>query len=144
MRTRVGVLVIKDDTILLLHRWNKGNEYFVIPGGGLEGTESLQETAIRELMEETSLNVKLSDVFLDFVRDIKKNGKETYKERYVVFLSNTFNGNLEFGKSGPEKEKQSEDNKFNLEWVNFSKINDIPLVPEQIKNEILQKLGYNT
>jgi 8-oxo-dGTP diphosphatase len=55
---RVSVIVITDDNRILLVRHRKGNrQYWVLPGGRLEYGETFQECAIRELQEETGLDV---------------------------------------------------------------------------------------
>lgn len=56
--TRVSVVVIKDGTDILLVRHRKGTrQYWVLPGGRLEYGETFSECAVRELREETGLDV---------------------------------------------------------------------------------------
>jgi ADP-ribose pyrophosphatase YjhB (NUDIX family) len=56
--TRVSVIVITKDEKILLVRHRKGNRlYWVLPGGRLEYGETFQECAVRELKEETGLDV---------------------------------------------------------------------------------------
>ena len=59
-RLTSAVLVIKDNKFLLAER-NKENRngYWVIPGGGVEFGETIQEAAIREIKEETNLDVEI-------------------------------------------------------------------------------------
>ena len=53
------VVVNKDNKILLV-RHKKGNQrYWVLPGGRLEYGETFEECAIRELKEETGLDVEV-------------------------------------------------------------------------------------
>lgn len=56
-------IVVKDNKILLIYVGIKGN--YMIPGGGKEGVESVRETCIRELKEETGTLVSPKDFFLD-------------------------------------------------------------------------------
>ncbi|HEY9784386.1 MAG TPA: NUDIX hydrolase, partial [Candidatus Obscuribacterales bacterium] len=57
--TRVSVIVITEDKKILLVRHRKGNrQYWVLPGGRLEYGETFQECAVRELKEETGLEVE--------------------------------------------------------------------------------------
>lgn len=57
-KTRVACrgIVLSDEKILLTYERNT-DQYF-IPGGGLEGEESLEECCIRELAEETGYVVR--------------------------------------------------------------------------------------
>jgi len=56
----VSVIVITDDNKILLVRHRKGNRlYWVLPGGRLEYGETFHECAVRELKEETGLDLEV-------------------------------------------------------------------------------------
>ena len=67
-RVRCAGLVRIDGKIALMHRTNVQmtpgepnkpyGEYYVFPGGGLEGEESMFEATERELFEELGIKVK--------------------------------------------------------------------------------------
>lgn len=58
--TRVSVVVISSERKILLVKHRKGNrQYWVLPGGRLEYGETFQECAVRELKEETGLDVRV-------------------------------------------------------------------------------------
>lgn len=69
----IGVIVIKDDKVLLGKRKNAhGEGAWCYPGGHLEYGESFEECAMREVMEETSIEIKnlrfgivTNDIFYD-------------------------------------------------------------------------------
>ena len=52
-------LVINDNKILVIHRINHGQEYYVLPGGGWEENETEEAGVKREVFEETSLDIKV-------------------------------------------------------------------------------------
>lgn len=60
---RVGgrvLLLDPDERLLLIHeRIEDGSTHWLTPGGGLEGTESAAEAAVRETWEELGLRVTL-------------------------------------------------------------------------------------
>ncbi|MFD4629843.1 NUDIX hydrolase [Streptomyces sp. NPDC058284] len=60
------VLLDRDDRILLLHGYEPGNpadDWWFTPGGGVEGDETREEAALRELREETGItDVELGPV----------------------------------------------------------------------------------
>ena len=59
--TRVSVIVITNDGKILLVRHRKGpRQYWVLPGGRLEYGETFDECAVRELKEETGLDIKVN------------------------------------------------------------------------------------
>jgi 8-oxo-dGTP pyrophosphatase MutT (NUDIX family) len=65
--TRYQGAIIKDHRILLIvHKQRStGRAYWVIPGGGIEGSESEEECVIREMKEETNLDVTIDRLVFD-------------------------------------------------------------------------------
>ena len=57
--TRVSVVVIDDNKILLVRHRKGSRQYWVLPGGRLEYGETFFECARRELQEETGLDVEV-------------------------------------------------------------------------------------
>lgn len=57
-RISCGALVVRDGSILLVRHQRPGvHDFWVAPGGGVEGSEQLARTAERETFEETGLHV---------------------------------------------------------------------------------------
>ena len=52
------VFICKEESILLV-RQNYTKKYWSLPGGVMEAGESLDQTAIREVKEETGLDIRL-------------------------------------------------------------------------------------
>ena len=84
----------KDNKYLMLHRTKKKNDVnegkWVGPGGKLEKNESPEECIIREVMEETGLNLKSLHLrgFVTYV-------SEDWDTEYMyVFVSDKFDGNI--------------------------------------------------
>ena len=60
-RISAGVIVIHEERILMVRHQRPGvYDFWVCPGGGVQGTESLEEAAAREVKEETGLKVQTS------------------------------------------------------------------------------------
>jgi len=59
-RIRVGVFLFKDDKVLLIKHVNPqtGQTWWVPPGGGIQGAESIFDAAVREAKEEANLTIK--------------------------------------------------------------------------------------
>ncbi len=55
-------LVVEQGRILLSHEIN--TDWWMLPGGGLEGTESIEDCCIREVLEETGYQVTADACFL--------------------------------------------------------------------------------
>ena len=90
------VVVLKDNKILLNLRSDTNT--WGIPGGSLELRETLEETAFRELKEETNLNAEsftLLNVFSGEKFFFKyPNGDKLYSV-VALYLANNVTGNLE-------------------------------------------------
>ncbi len=65
--TRYQGLIIQDHKILLIRhsQHSTGRSYWVIPGGGINDSETAEECVIREMKEETNLLVKIERLVLD-------------------------------------------------------------------------------
>jgi 8-oxo-dGTP diphosphatase len=65
--TRYQGFIIQDHRILLIKHQSHTTEigYWVIPGGGIEGSETEEECVIREMKEETHLEVKIVQLLFD-------------------------------------------------------------------------------
>jgi 8-oxo-dGTP diphosphatase len=56
--TRVSVLIVEDEKILLVKHRKGDREYWVLPGGRLEYGETFVDCARREMREETGLEIE--------------------------------------------------------------------------------------
>ena len=122
-------IILDNNKILLIHRFNKGREYFVLPGGHIEKNESKEKTLIREIKEETNLDIKI-DKYLWTLTNPSDNSNHHF------FLVTEFTGDLKLG--GPELKKNSKEDTYILEWHNIKDITKLNLVPEILKNKILK------
>ena len=80
----VGAVIICDDKILLEKRKNEpGRGKWSIPGGLVELGESARETAIREVREETRLEVE-EPVLMDVVDNVTRDENGDIKYHFVI------------------------------------------------------------
>lgn len=127
MRTRVSVVILRNKHALLMHRLRDGEEYYVLPGGGVEGEETTEAAAIREAKEETNLDIKLGRKILD---------SQSSSERNIVFLVDSFSGTPKLTASSPEAKRQNQSNQYQLEWVNITDLDAIKLVPTTVRGDL--------
>ena len=57
IRNTVRALIYKKDKVLLLHETFEGNDYYFLPGGGVEFRESIEDAARREVREELDAEI---------------------------------------------------------------------------------------
>lgn len=65
--TRVQGAIVRNHHILLIQNRAKitGRTYWLLPGGGIDGDETEEECVIREMKEETNLDVRVERLILD-------------------------------------------------------------------------------
>ncbi len=100
IKSQIGVraLVTTDKGLVVVEHEEKGKRLMVFPGGGLEEGETIFEGAIREVEEETGLDVNAERVV--YTREILA-GKDHGIEFYIV--CRVKGGKLALG-SDPEHE----------------------------------------
>lgn len=127
MRDRAVAIIIDRAAraVLLIHRWNQGREYYVLPGGKIEEWETPDETATREAREETGLTITLERP----VATLNNMGRTEY-----YFLAVNFSGVLAIG--WPEMGRALPDNTYELEWVPVDRLFLINLKPEAIQQVV--------
>ncbi|MCD4785637.1 MAG: NUDIX hydrolase [Candidatus Eremiobacteraeota bacterium] len=59
IRIRIAVVIPRGDEILLVRHVKGDRQYWLIPGGGLDWGETIEDCAKREIKEETNLDVKI-------------------------------------------------------------------------------------
>lgn len=126
----VGILVFNDKNEVLMQLRTDYNKWG-FPGGSMELGESFEETAKRELKEETNLDIITSKMLRVL------SGKDTYRkypngdELYditAIFVVKEYNGSL----------KVNDDESKRLEWFN---INNLPENMTEHTKNYLTKFG---
>ena len=56
-KNRATAIIIRNGKLLLIHLQKPGRDYSVLPAGGIDREENFEETCIREVKEETGLDV---------------------------------------------------------------------------------------
>lgn len=118
-RARAAALIARDGRVVVLHRWNYGREYYVLPGGGIKRGETPEEACLREVREETSLRTTL-------VRKLGVLVNLGRVEHY--FLLANQGGRLRLGE--PERSHQTATNRYVPEWVAAAELTRINFLPE--------------
>ena len=125
-RIRVSVIIIDEGRILLVRHEKYGRTYWVLPGGGVDFGESLGEAVVREVKEETSLDITVDK--LVFVDDILPEDRH----RHVVdvyFTAKVVGGELKLGGDSIMRE---------LRYFPVEDLARIPFYPK-IADQIIQE-----
>lgn len=114
----VGAVILRDGKILLeKRRSDPGKGKWSIPGGLVELGERIEETVLREVLEETGLQVespKQIDVVDNVVRD--ENGQVKYHFVIVDYLVSLKGGTLKAGSDAED-----------LRWVSLEDVDGYDL-----------------
>lgn len=82
----VGAIITKENKILLLKR--KPEDFmggiFEIPGGKVENNETIELAVVREVEEETGLQVMVIEKFMDYFDYSSASGKKTRQFNFLV------------------------------------------------------------
>lgn len=130
IKNRAVLVFVNNGKILLLYRFKNGEEYYVFPGGGVDDGESIEEAAVREAKEETGLDIILGKKLWEY----ENKGRWGY-----YYLVDRFNGELRLKIGGPEQDSQSSSNVYRLEWIPLAKLKNIKLLPEIMRDRVLNE-----
>lgn len=86
--TRYQAAIVRGDEILIIaHREHSTNrQYWLLPGGGIEPGETEEACVLREVHEETGLQVRIERMLLDEER-LPGSGYRKYKTYLCHFVS---------------------------------------------------------
>lgn len=126
--TRYQGFIIQDHKILLIQHSQKstGLSYWVIPGGGLDGSETEEECVIREMREETNLDVKIEKL----VFDEPAPANDAYKWR-KSYLCSPLSGEAS---PGYEPEPEAAAN-YSISEVRWFDLQEIDQWEDKLKND---------
>jgi len=120
-----GCVIINDDKVLLV---KQVDGHWGFPKGHIEENETEEETAIREVYEETNLQV---EIFSDFYKKVTYSPRENVMKDVIFFLARP--------KSIDTKPQEAEISK--VEWVSFDEALNI-LTYEDTKNILKEVLDF--
>lgn len=120
MRVSSRAIIIKDNKVLTMFRRRIKDgvttEYYVIPGGGQDDGESLEETVKRELKEEMNVNIKILGYLGNTIwQDTNSN----------FFHCEIIDGVPHLG--GEELERMKEDNFYDPRFIDLSLIDSLDI-----------------
>lgn len=135
MRSAGRTIVIKDNKILMMKRFKMGSTYYTLPGGRVDAGETPDQTAIREVKEETSIVV--NNPRLVFVED----AGDPFGTQYV-YLCEYVSGEPVLP---PDSEEAywsiPEKNTYEPLWLDLSQFAEVPVVSTLLKQSILRALS---
>ena len=120
-----GIIKTKKGLVTIFRRKN-GTEYYVIPGGGVDNNENLEDALKRELKEE--LNIEVNIINLAFKNETNDRIEYFYECEY---LSGDFTLN------GEELDRMNENNYYEPTFIKIEDIKNVSLQKE-VKDYLLK------
>ena len=124
----VGVVVLKEENVLLIRRGRPPRlGEWSLPGGAQYVGETVQETARREVIEETGVSIQNPE-FLEVVDSIIKDDDGSVKFHYTL---------IDYWANWESGTPQGADDAQHAEWVHFRKLEDFDLWTKTV--EVIEK-----
>ena len=113
---RPATIIVDKKRLLLVKSEYKGNIFYLLPGGGVEFGETIEEAAIRETLEETGKRIKIiKPVYINEYIDNKDRSKRVIN---IFFLSEILKEDMSMLSNDGGKIKS-------IEWVDLDNLKDI-------------------
>ena len=124
----VGVVVLKEENVLLIRRGRPPRlGEWSLPGGAQSVGETVQETARREVLEETGVSIQNPE-FFEVVDSIIKDDDGRVKVHYTL---------IDYWANWESGTPQGADDAQQAEWVPFHKLGKLELWTKTV--EVIKK-----
>ena len=126
IRTSAKAVIIENGKLLAIKLNDGQEEWYILPGGGQDGEETLPQTVEREVREEAGIEVKCKELL--FV--IEGVHGESFHRIDLVFLCDYL---------GKAKNAilYNDTNQVGFDWLNLSELNSLPLFPSKLRRPIM-------
>ena len=125
IRPSAKAVIIRDGKLLAVKLKDEGGIFYIMPGGGQDPEETLQEAVVRELAEETGLRVVCKEL-LFVIEGVR--GERAHRIDLVFHCEI-------LGKTdvSPHADAQQ----IGCEWLDIATLNQQPLYPSKLRRPIM-------
>jgi 8-oxo-dGTP pyrophosphatase MutT (NUDIX family) len=128
--TRAAAILVAGGKILLIHRTNKGKEFWVFPGGGVEEGEKVKSAVVREVMEEASIICETTKLLYTYIfTDID------HKQFY--YLCKYISGKPKLGDYNEKQTMEEGDQTYEPIWIDIRKLPKLLVYPMEIRDWLI-------
>lgn len=130
-RNSAKAIIFKDNMMLATKIKDGDDVFYIMPGGGQDAGETLEECVKREVLEEFAIEVKPKS--LEFV--IEGVTGERFHRIDMVFL-------CEYIREVPGTEIKGDHNQIGFDWLPVENLENTPLFPSKLRDQI-KRLYFN-
>jgi len=134
MRTSARAILLNGDNFLVMDRNKFGHKYMALIGGKVEANETPIQAVIREVKEETTLDV--TNPRLVIVED----AGDVFGTHYI-YLCDYSGGGISLEPSSTEyKINELGQNLYKPMWINKNDLASVNLLPVELKEKLIEFL----
>ncbi|HGE5779876.1 TPA: NUDIX hydrolase [Bacillus pseudomycoides] len=115
------------EKVLMVKNTGSNASYFTLPGGAVEFDETLEEAAIREVKEETGLDIEVDGIFSISEAFFEEKGQQ------VIFIN--FVGKITGGEIHISRPDEIEE----IKWMELQTAETYLRLPEHVKDLLQRK-----
>ena len=126
IRNSAKALIIRGGKMAAIKIRDAGEEWYIMPGGGQEAEETLNEAVEREVLEELGIKVKCKEL-LFVVEGV--HGERFHRVDLVFFC--------EYLMDVPDAVLHSDTNQAGVDWLDIDTLLHQPLYPSRLRRQIM-------
>lgn len=136
IRVSAKALIYRDDAILCSHYKSGDSEWYIIPGGGVNGEETAAEGVVREVREETGYRIKVEE--LAFVREFipsrldSTQFRDGFHQIELFFLCSLVD-------ETPHKPTEHDTHQVGCQWLLLQQLHEYNFFPSTLRDSIRRR-----
>ena len=134
LRNSAKAVVIREDKILLLRKADQEGSYCVLPGGGQNFDETLEQTLEREVLEEVGAEVEVGKLL--HIREYFSEKHEfAFEDRALHQVEFFFRCELKT-EPDPSRATELDSNQKEVVWINLSELEAANFYPAAMREAL--------
>jgi 8-oxo-dGTP diphosphatase len=136
MRKAARAIIVQDGSLLVMRRNKFGERYLTLVGGGVETGETPEQAVVREVREETGLQV--TDTRLVFVED----AGEPFGAQYIFLCGHKPGSPTLSEDTGESIANRKGKNLYEPTWLPLAQLPEAPLRSQETKAALIKGFGH--